>query len=345
MLFLFTEGDSEMRTRLLRVRSAFTLIELLVVIAIIAILIGLLLPAVQKVREAAARMECQNNLKQIGLGLHSYHDTYRFFPKGCAPDVDANGNAAWSWGSSWKVWILPYIEQGNIYQGWSFTNSSGYTNTNNLNKVNRITISVYRCPSSTLPDFYTNSNNNGVIEMFTCYTGISGSSIDATVENGNAGLVSGSGVLFPNSKVRIVDITDGSSNTFLVGEQSRHLLDSNNRPITGSWNAITSQGPHGWTMGANGDARQPPNYQNGGDNRSFNCTTVRWLINQNGMSNSNGNGTGDNTGSNIPLSSNHTCGCNILFGDGAVRFVTDATPLLTIQQLASRDGGEVVSYP
>jgi len=334
-----------MRIRSLGRRSAFTLIELLVVIAIIAILIGLLLPAVQKVRDAAARMECSNNLKQIGLALHSYHDAYKGFPKGCAPDVDANGNAQYSWGSSWKVWILPYVEQGNIYNKWQFTANSGYVNSNNLQWVNRITISVYRCPASPLPDFYASSYNNGYIEMFTSYVGISGSSIDPTCSNGGAGLVSGSGILFPNSKVRMTDISDGTSNTMLVGEQGDHLRDTAGTAIPGSFTAITSQGPHGWTMGANGDTRIPPGYQNGGDNREFNCTTVRWMIGQRGLGNTSGNGTHDNTGANIPLSSGHSNGINALYADGSVHFITNSTPLLVLQRLASKDDGQVFATP
>jgi len=326
-----------------RSRRAFTLIELLVVIAIIAILIGLLLPAVQKVREAAARMSCSNNLKQLGIALHAYHDANNKMPAGCQPDMNGTAVSA-SWGSSWKVYILPYIEQGNIFNKWTFAGSSGYSNGANGSLISGITIKTYRCPSSVLPDFstYQNPNSPGY-EMFTTYVGVAGSSIDASAESGGAGIVSGGGILFPNSAVTMVSITDGTSNTLLVGEQSDHLRDGNNNIITGGFGAITAQGPHGWAMGANGDSRQPPNYQNGGDNRAFNTTTVAYTINQHGMSNSCGAGTCDNTGANIPFSATHTGGANMLFADGSVKFMSNSTALLTLQQLASRAGNEVIT--
>ncbi len=321
----------------------FTLIELLVVIAIIAILIGLLLPAVQKVREAAARMSCSNNLKQLGIALHSYHDANLKMPPGCQPDKDSAGNAINSWGSSWKVYILPYIEQDNIYNKWTFTGSSGYSNAANIQYVNNKTIKTYRCPSSPLPDYSPYSNTSGFLEMFTSYTGVSGSSIDSgLVSGGGGGIVSGGGILYPNSKVTMVGITDGTSNTIIVGEQSDHLRDAANAPIPGGFGAITSQGPHGWTMGANGDNREPPSYQNGGDNREFNCTTTRYMINQRGLGNSCSNGTCDNTGTNIPYSSGHTGGAQMLFADGGVRFLTASTQLATLYSLSSRSGGEIV---
>jgi len=324
-----------------RQRQAFTLIELLVVIAIIAILIGLLLPAVQKVREAAARMQCSNNLKQIGIGLHVYHDAYKVFPPGCTGDEAPWGTDGSNWGSSWKVRILPYIEQGPIYAKWQFSGQSGYTNSNNVNMVSNLTIPVYRCPSSPLPEFYASSNNNGSIEMFTSYTGISGSHTDPTCANNGQGTISAGGILFPNSTIKIAAITDGSSNTIMVGEQSNHLRDTNNNIITGSYSAITSQGPHGWTMGTGADTRIPPAFPT---DRSFNCTTIRYTINQIGMSNSSGNGTGDNTGTNIPLSSGHTGGAQVVMADGSVHFFTNGMPLVTLQQLCTRAGNEIVTF-
>jgi prepilin-type N-terminal cleavage/methylation domain-containing protein/prepilin-type processing-associated H-X9-DG protein len=315
-------------------QRGFTLIELLVVIAIIAILIGLLLPAVQKVREAAARMSCSNNLKQLGLALHNYHDQNQKMPPGCATDAAPYGTGG-GWGSSWKVFILPHIEQDNIFRQWQFTGNSGYTHATNMPLVNRITIKSYRCPSSPLPDFYASSNNNGSIQMMSSYTGVAGSSIDVGAVSTGYGIISAGGILYASSTVTMTGISDGTSNTILVGEQSNHLRDANNVPIPGSYTAITSQGPHGWTMGTGSAAIGTANTE-----RHFNCSTTLYTINAKGMTNA--GGTSHNTGMNIPFSSGHSGGANMLMGDGSVRFMSDSTALQTLQWMSSRAGGEVI---
>ena len=135
-------------------RSAFTLVELLVVIAIIGVLVALLLPAVQAAREAARRSSCTNNMKQLGIALHNFHDTFNRFPPGGARDQQPFGTHATGggWGSSWKVYILPYIEQNAIYDKWLFDGAnSGYTHASNMVYTNRLKIATYRCPSSPVP--------------------------------------------------------------------------------------------------------------------------------------------------------------------------------------------------
>jgi len=327
-------------------RSAFTLVELLVVIAIIGILVALLLPAVQAAREAGRRSSCLNNLKQVGLALHNFHDTYKRFPAGCADDQAPFGNGGNGWGSSWKIYILPFVEQNAIFQQWQFNNNSGYVNTSpNVTLVNNLTIPAYRCPSSPIPDYYASSNNQGSIEMMSSYTGIAGAIQTPILPNnyqdpngsgGNGGNAA-SAYLFARSKQNLSKIVDGTSNSIMVGEQSDHLRDAQNLPIPGAYTAITSQGPHGWTMGCacnNGTGTQ-------WTDRTFNCTTVAYMINQRGLSNS--GGTGQNTGNNIPLSSAHPGGCNAALGDASTRFISAVTTLNTLLQLSCGNDGNVVN--
>jgi prepilin-type N-terminal cleavage/methylation domain-containing protein/prepilin-type processing-associated H-X9-DG protein len=341
-------------------QRAFTLIELLVVIAIIAILIGLLLPAVQKVREAAARMKCSNNLKQIGIALHSYHDTNGYLPPGGATDAapfGAAGNNTGGWGSSWMVFILPQVEQQAFFSQWQLNNSSGWGNGTDGALLNNFVISIYRCPSTTLPvqqngltNPTTDPGGNGTA-MVPTYCGIAGAvnglipgyteSRTSTGGGGagccNGGITSAGGVMFPNAQIKLTGIGDGTSNTMMISEQSDYLTTTSGQKV--SWNA---SGPHGWAIGSH--AGTPPNYGNGGDARAMQITTIRYPINQKtGWTPTPGNcgsqGVCDNTGQNIPLNSNHTGGVNVMLGDGSVRFVRDSITLQTLAQLATRDDG------
>jgi prepilin-type N-terminal cleavage/methylation domain-containing protein/prepilin-type processing-associated H-X9-DG protein len=378
-----------------RSHRAFTLIELLVVIAIIAILIGLLLPAVQKVREAAARAQCQNNLKQIGLALHAYHDSRKVLPPGCTRDLPPFGTSGWNsnggWGSSWMVFILPYVEQNALYNQWKFERSSvnptdgtnlagdgsGYTNVWNralstggtvppasaapVNGTAGLTIRVYQCPSAALPPFVQNGN---LKVMRANYVGISGAAngtilsyAESRIDNSGAGVnccsgggpASAGGTLFRGSQIKLTGLTDGTSNTLVVSEHTDWFS-----AVDGSKREWSASGLYGWSMGSNSNT--PPNNPaaTASDNRQFNCTTIRYAINQKtgwpasfGSATQNGDctlGVCYDLGNNIPLNSTHSGGVNALMGDGSVRFLTDSTPLNLVAQAAVRDDGVPGSF-
>jgi prepilin-type N-terminal cleavage/methylation domain-containing protein/prepilin-type processing-associated H-X9-DG protein len=188
-----------------RRRSGFTLIELLVVIAIIAVLIGLLLPAVQKVREAAARMKCSNNLKQLGIALHSYHDVTNRFPGYYR--TQANSADPTYYSDNWTYQLLPYIEQDNLYKQ-PFTTRVEYR-TNIGGKV----IQTYRCPSDPYPETMTSS---GLTVALSDYHGIVGRQRYEWSTVGDLGLIG----VYPNTKkITMTSIADGTSNTLAFGER------------------------------------------------------------------------------------------------------------------------------
>jgi hypothetical protein len=172
-------------------------------------------------------MSCSNNLKQLALACHNFHDQNQRLPPGAANDMPPFGSATGpQWGSSWKVYILPFVEQDNIFRKWDFSSSSGYQNANNTTLVQNITIKTFRCPSSPVPDIMPSRGGVNAPQMVTSYTGIAGSAITTAVPaptNVNAGstypgLYTDNGILYAGSKVTMVGITDGTSNTWLIGE-------------------------------------------------------------------------------------------------------------------------------
>jgi len=216
-------------------RSAFTLVELLVVIAIIGLLIALLLPAVQSAREAARRMQCMNNLKQIGLGLQNYDSVYRVFPKGGAGSVSLTNPAIRArWRLSWGASILPFIEQAGAYE--AINQREPYIHPSNL-AVGQTLISTYRCPSA--PQGELLRPNGDTLSSTTLYArtdyggnygerGLRCFPATSCANNyADIGIADGQGrgtlMLGTDKDVGIRDILDGSSHTILIGEAPEGL--------------------------------------------------------------------------------------------------------------------------
>jgi len=307
--------------------KGFTLIELLVVIAIIAILIGLLLPAVQKVREAAARMKCSNNLKQLALGLHGYHDNFQTFP------TYKNIGAVTSVG--WHAMILPYIEQTALATRVDL-NLASYATAGNTNRLlGGYKVDTFLCPSQDQIQSSSTIDNipGGQLAFTMHYVGVAGPK-GTNPTTGTAYRLNGPGTtqaglaadgILPyhsafsataptvTSGVRIGDITDGTSNTMMIAEWSWQGL-------------VTNQGAfRAWQRGGVWDGDFPCS-----KNIANSMRTVRYITNTNHNETS--------------IGSNHTGGCNVAFGDGSTRFLKESIDLnKVLLPLASRNGGEVVS--
>ena len=278
-------------------RRGFTLIELLVVIAIIAILIALLLPAVQQAREAARRTECKNNLKQVGLALHNYHDTHGVFPPGNINSGPASTTRGWGWGT----FLLPFIDQAPLYNSLNVSTQdfggNGATTPIAATTLTQTPLKAFRCPSDTGAAINSNRDNHGTSN----YSGVYGANSEGHLST------AGNGLFYANSNVAIRDVTDGLTNTLVVGERA-----------FGKIGTVTYQGAV-WVGKA-----QHGHY--GATFFGIDDTTSARLF-----------GT-----HHFAFSSQHTGGVHFVLGDGSVKFVNENISQTTLLRVAQRNDGLTV---
>jgi len=295
-------------------RFGFTLIELLVVIAIIAVLIGLLIPAVQKAREAASRASCQNNLHQIGLALHNYHDTKGSFPSGyvCSQPQSNPDYTSPGWG--WAALILPFIEQGNLAQQINF--ALPIEAPSNL-AARTMILKLYVCLSDRSTGVFTvYDKSNAVLTQAATnsYAACHGVGIDLDEE-----LDDFNGMFSRNSHVRIADVTDGTSNTIAIGERGAYFTQA-------AWAGAVNFGTTRHTPGA----------------PVINLNTIEDAPTQ-PLAHIDVETINDPRGDEEDFFSPHTGVATFLFADGSVHSINLALSLQTLQALATRNGGEVVN--
>ena len=346
-----------------RPRRGFTLIELLVVIAIIAILIGLLLPAVQKVREAAARTKCANNIKQIALACHNYHDQYGVFPPAVTiinPILTNPQNGTGStnnntssyrspgFGPNWAVYILPFMEQGPLFQQYqadinNFVPSNG-TNQNWRN-MRGTTIPTYLCPSDSNNSDQAFALNGGSWARGNYAASTGGGWICDSVKNQSTDGYRG-GMLVINGGIKLTDVSDGTSNTVMIDELRVGLNTKDRRGV--------------WAMGVGGASLTgalgfgdcgSPNDQNEYSDDIENCNDIRSAmgIGNSGLAALRMGCSNDNLSNNWPnwqatARSKHTGGVNCALGDASVRFVRDGITVFNWQFTHGRADNQITTF-
>lgn len=299
------------------IRRAFTLVELLVVIAIIGVLVALLLPAVQAARESARRTQCANNLKQMGIAMHNYHDTFQVFPFG------------WSdRGAGWTTMILPHIEQKNLWDTLGFNESNNWDSDNTPNERACGTfISTFRCPSMNglVPNHVTNQGIPNRVPA--SYRGVASSTADSddpsTSKSGrHLELLDMEGIFFCCSKVRMAEISDGTSNTVMIGESR--------------WETFAQDGNQMdfWYIGS--PQIDPCNCLTGkgATEQSEFCGSTGVPFNARAIPSTSGYVKEQS------FTSLHPNGAQFALADGSVRFVAFTVNGVTYQALGSRGNGE-----
>jgi len=324
-------------------RAAFTLIELLVVIAIIATLIGLLLPAVQKVREAAGRMSCQNNLKQLALGVHTYHSAHNKFPHGAEGNINPNPAGTPIMGTSWLVYILPNIEAGNLYAKYNLNAPYTFVDaTTNNPAVGTERIPIFYCPAGAknLSANASNASSGEAGANTTHYYGIMGPGTGTTnpwvLNAGNptaypvslqlpSGTADSAYSTPPNAgmliywepgfsiqgNVALDDVTDGTSNTMMIGERSQDIPP----PVNNDYLS--------WVRGNNNGSGATKNIV-------YNPNSPLGIYNGSNLN-------------DLAMGSNHPGGANFAMGDGSVRFIRNEISNAVYVGSASIKGKEIRS--
>lgn len=340
-------------------RKGFTLVEVLVVVAIIGVLAGLLVPAVQKAREAANVTKCRNNLKQIGLAMHHYENLEGTFPP---------GNRIF-WGAGWATFLLPYLEQEPLYRRLDLTKPVGsagpWTAVPNWIVLQNVQITTYICPSSNLPSLVQTDrgdNGDGNWQQVGNYVAIMGACTSSSVPDdptgrgrvadcSNAapiycnfgGFAASNGVIYPGSRVRVCEITDGLTNTLLAGEQSDWGSDPGVAPpYCNARSQYDLRAPVSYGLWVGAEQNNPPTESKAGcGDSSGSAVTLRWPIGMKQRQNYN-DGMAYWGGWNKPIQSAHPGGANVLLCDGSVRFLVNQTAWEVLKWMAIRDDGQVV---